>query len=73
MQCTLAIAKNYLENSQTFNFHYPKIIYKPNSIFELDFFEAFHIHKNHNNVVNCDFVIPPLSDCSKSYIKSNFS
>ena len=40
---------------------------------ELDFLEVFNIHKNHNNVVNCNFVIPLLSDCWKFYIKSSFS
>ena len=54
------------------NFSYA-IICKPASVFELDFLEAYHIHKNHNNVVNCDFAIPPLSDCWKSFIRSNFS
>ena len=29
--------------------------------------------KNHNNVVNCDFAIPALSDCWKSFIRSIFS
>ena len=38
-----------------------------------DFLEAFHIHKNHNNVVNCNIVFPYLSDFWKTYIKSNFS
>ena len=32
----------------------------PTSVFELDFLEAYHIHKNHNNVVNNDFTIPHL-------------
>ena len=47
-----AIVKHCWENYHTFNFHSAKIIGKPNSVFELDFFGAFHIHKNHNNVVN---------------------
>ena len=34
---------------------------------------TYHIHENHNNVVNYDFAIPPLSDCWKSFIRSNFS
>ena len=41
-----------------FNFHSAKIICKPNSVFELDFLEAFHTHKNHNNVLNYDFAAP---------------
>ena len=48
-------------------------IFQYESVFEYDFFEQFHIDKNHINVVNCDFSIPPLSDSQKSYIKSNFS
>ena len=36
--------------------------------FVLDFLEAFHIHKNHNNIVNCDFAVPSLSGWWKSYI-----
>ena len=62
-----------LENDCTFIFHFAKIICKPNSVFVLDFLEVFHIHKNHNNVVNCDFSITPLWDCWKSVIKFNFS
>ena len=68
-----AIAKHSWESDHTFNFHSAKIICKPSSVFELDFLETFHIHKNHNNVVKCDFPIPSLLDCWKSYIKSNFS
>ena len=58
-----AIAKHWWENDHTFNFHSAKVICKPTSVFKLDFLEAHHIHKNHNNVVNCDFTIPPLSNC----------
>ena len=29
--------------------------------------------KNHNDVANCDFTIPSLSVCWKTYIQSNFS
>ena len=29
-------------------------------VFELDFLEAFHIYKSHNNVVHGDFAIPPF-------------
>ena len=65
-----ALAKQSWVNDQTFNFHSAKIICKPTSVFEFDFLEVFHIHKKYNNVVNCDFVIPPLSDCCKSFIKS---
>ena len=70
-----AIVKHYweIENDQTFNFHSDKIICKPNFVFELVFFEAYHTHKNHKNVFNYDFATPPLLDCLKSYIKSSFS
>ena len=54
-----AIAKHFWENDPTFNFHSVKIVCKPNSVFELDFLEAYHIHKNHSNVVNYDFTILP--------------
>ena len=60
-----AIAKHCWERDHTFNFHSAKIICKPNSVFELNFLEAFHIHKNLNNFVPCDFAIPALSDCWK--------
>ena len=68
-----AIAKLCWENDRTFNFHSAKIICKPTTVFQLDFLEAYHIDKNRNNAVNCDFVIPPLSDYWKFYIRSNFS
>ena len=35
--------------------------------------KAFHIRKNHNNVVNFDFDITPTLNCWKSYNKYNFS
>ena len=57
-----AIAKHSLENDHILNFHSAKIICKPNSVFEIVFFEAFHVHKKHNNVVNCNFASPSLSD-----------
>ena len=66
------IAEHCRENDHTFNFHSAKIICKPTSVFELDFLDAYYIHKNHNNV-DCDFAISPLSDCWKSFIRSNFS
>ena len=68
-----AIVKHCWVNDHTFNFHSAKIICKLTSVFELDFLEAYQIHKNHNNVINCDFAIPPLSGCWKSFIRSNFS
>ena len=68
-----AVAKHCWENDYIFNFHSAKIISKHISVFELDFLEACHIHKNHNNVVNSNFAIPPLLACWKSYITSNFS
>ena len=55
-------SKHCWGNDHTFNFHSAKIICKTNSVFDLDFLEAFHVHKNHNNVVNCDFSMPSLSD-----------
>ena len=64
-----ASAKHFWENDYTFNFDSVKIISRPNSIFEPDFLEAFHIHKNHNNVAKYDFAMPCLSDYWKSYIK----
>ena len=45
------IAKHCWVNDPTFNFHSAKIVCKPNSVFELDFLEAYHIHNNINNVV----------------------
>ena len=58
----VAAAKRCLENNHTSIFHSAKIISEPNSIFELDFLEEFQIHKNHNNVFNYNFGIPPLLD-----------
>ena len=52
-----AIAKPFWENEHTFNFDSTKNFCKPNASFQLDFLEAFHILKNDNNVVNCDFVL----------------
>ena len=69
----LAIAKYCWENDHNFYFDSAEIICRPNSIFELDFLETFSIHKNHNNVLTCDFIIPLLSGCWKNYIKSNLS
>ena len=69
---TFGASIKYLNELQNEN-EFSKIICKPNFVFKLDFLEAYHIHKNHNNVVNCDFAIPPLTDFWKSYIKSNFS
>lgn len=39
------------------------IICKYIPTFELDFLGAFYIHKNYNNVVSCDCVVPPSLDC----------
>ena len=52
--------------------HSAKIICKPYSVFELDLLITYHIHKNHNKFVNCDFAILPSSDCWKSFIRFNF-
>ena len=49
-------------NGQTFNFDYGKIICILDSSFELDFLEAFHVHKKHKNVVNCDLAFSILSN-----------
>ena len=68
-----AIAKYCRENDYAFNFDSAKSICRPKCTFELKIFEAFHVHRNQNNAVNCDFANPPLSDCWKSYISSNFS
>ena len=70
--CYINAASARAHSNRTFNLHSVKVICKPNSAFELEFLEAFHIHKNHNNVVNCNFASPPLSDCLKSYFESNF-
>ena len=58
-----------------FNFSKEKFLFIPFSGWKcmLQGSYQIHIHKNHNNVVNCDFVIPPLSDYWKSFIRSNFS
>ena len=53
--------KHCQDIDRTFNFDSGKIACKLNFIFELDFFETFHIHKNHNNVGNCNFAIHPFS------------
>ena len=67
------IAKHCKENDHTLNFHSANIIYKQNVVSEHDFLDAFHIHRNHNNVFTCDFAIPPVKNREKSHIKSNFS
>lgn len=54
------------------NFISVKIISKPTFIYELNSLEAFHIYKPTNDIVNCEFTIPSLSDYSKYCIKSFF-
>ena len=68
-----AVAKHCMGNNHTFNFDSAKIVFRPISTLELDFFEGFHFHKNHYIVDNCDFAIPSLSDFWKFYIRSKLS
>ena len=57
-----AVAQHCRVNGHIFNFQSNKSICKPNSTFELDFLEAVHTYKNHNNVINCGF-------CHSSFIR----
>ena len=43
------MTKHCWENDHTFNFYSAKIICKPNSMFELDFLEAFTLILTFNN------------------------
>lgn len=43
--------------NHTFDLNSSKITYKPNSIQDMDFLKAFHIHKNYKNVINYDFAL----------------
>lgn len=64
-----SVAKLCWENNHTFDFSFVKIIF--NHIFkhEFNFLGAFHIFRNFNNIVNFEFVTPPLSDFWKYFIK----
>lgn len=46
--------------NHTIDFNSTKIISKPTSILEHNFFEAFETYKTQKNVGNCDFAIPSL-------------
>lgn len=55
--------------NQSFDYIPTKIISRLTSIHEMNFLDAFHIHKNLKNNGNLEFAIPPLSDYLKYYIK----
>ena len=67
-----AIAKHCWESDHTFHCNFDKSIYKANSVFKLDFLDV-SINKKCNNILNCNFAIPLLSDCWICYNKTYFS
>lgn len=63
-----AIAKHSWSNSHHFNFSSSTIIQKCSSILDLNFWEAFHILTNKNNLVNDEFSTPVFPEVWLQFI-----
>ncbi|XP_042900825.2 uncharacterized protein [Parasteatoda tepidariorum] len=67
-----SIAQHCWDSNHNFNFSSSKVIQNCSSIFDLDFYESYHIFKNSKLLVNDLSSVPYISPVWKSMIKPNY-